>query len=145
MIYSLVGILIGVIVGLNIEYVIPIEYIKYTAVLIIGMLDALFGAIKAELTKASARHERAAREESGSASSERRELTKEDGYNQTIFITGLIFNTILALIITLLGEKLGLDLYLAVTVVFILRIFSNLGATRREIVNRIIKKKKTFF
>lgn len=120
MFYSLIGILVGIIIGLNVNYVIPIEYIKYTAVLIIGMLDALFGAIKAE-------------------------LNKDEEYDQTIFITGLIFNIILALGITLLGEKLGLDLYLAVTVVFILRIFSNLGAARREIVNKIIKKRKTFF
>lgn len=120
MAWASIGILIGIIMGLNISYTIPPEYIKYTAVIIIVILDSLFGAIKAETT------------------------TKEE-YNQTIFITGLIFNAILALGITLLGEKLGLDLYLAVTVVFIFRIFSNLGSTRRSIIEHIANKRKKFF
>jgi small basic protein len=120
MTYIAIGLLIGVIIGLNLNYTIPLEQIKYTAVLIIGILDSLFGAAKAQ-------------------------VTKEDDYNQTIFLTGLIFNVILALGITLLGEKLGLDLYLAVTVVFIIRIFSNLGALRRELVKRIENRRRFFF
>ncbi len=120
MIWATLGILVGVIIGLNLSYTIPIDYIKYTAVLIVGLLDSLFGAMKAE-------------------------LTKNEDYNQTIFLTGLIFNIILALGITLLGEKLGLDLYLAVTVVFTFRIFANLGSVRREIIKKITKKRKTFF
>jgi len=120
MIYAAIGILVGIIIGLNISYTIPIEYIKYSAVLIIGILNSLFGALKAS-------------------------LTKDEDYNQTSFLTGLGFNIVLALGITLLGEKLGLDLYLAVTVAFILRIFSNLGAVRREIVERISKRHRRFF
>lgn len=95
---------------------IPIEYIKYTAVIIIGILDSLFGGIKAEVTK--------------------------EEYDPAIFITGLIFNIILALGITLLGEKLGLDLYLAVTVVFIMRIFSNLAVVRRALLDTFTNKKR---
>ena len=110
MIWAAIGIFIGVIIGLNVTYTIPIEYIKYTAVAIIVILDTLLGAIKAEVTK--------------------------ERYNQTIFLTGLISSLILALGITFLGEKLGLDLYLAVTVVFILKIFSNLGITRDTIIKK---------
>ncbi|MFH1533874.1 MAG: small basic family protein [Nitrospirota bacterium] len=120
MAFIAIGLLIGIIIGLNLTYTIPIEYIKYTAVAIIGMVDALFGAMKAK-------------------------LTKEEEYEQSIFLTGLGFNIILALGITLLGEKLGLDLYLAVTVVFTFRIFANLGASRREIIKKIVKKRKYFF
>jgi len=115
MIWAVVGILVGVIIGLSTDYTIPIEYIKYTAVTIIGILDALFGAVKAEVS--------------------------HDKYNTTIFLTGLFFNIILALGITLLGEKLGLDLYLAATVVFTFRIFSNLGITRRSILEQLSKRR----
>ncbi len=115
MIWAILGILVGIIIGLITDYTIPIEYIKYTAVTIIGILDALFGAVKAEIS--------------------------HDKYNATIFLTGLVFNIILALGITLLGEKLGLDLYLAATVVFTFRIFSNLGIVRRAILEKVTKRK----
>ena len=115
MIWATLGILVGIIIGLITDYTIPIEYIKYTAVTIIGILDALFGAVKAEIS--------------------------HDKYNATIFLTGLVFNIILALGITLLGEKLGLDLYLAATVVFTFRIFSNLGIVRRAILEKVTKRK----
>lgn len=114
MIWALLGISLGVIIGFNVSYTIPIEYTKYTAVAIIGILDALFGAIRAEVAK--------------------------DQYDAMIFLTGLVFNIILALGITFLGEQLGLDLYLAATVVFTFRIFSNLGITRRAVLKNLTKK-----
>lgn len=119
MLWAGLGLLIGIVIGINVTYTIPIEYIKYTAVIIIGMLDSLFGAIKAETTR--------------------------ENYSQIIFLTGLAFNIIIAVGITMLGEKLGLDLYLAVTIVFISRIFANLGRARRNIVEKIIDKRKKFF
>lgn len=116
MILSLLGIVIGVLVGIIIKIDIPLEYTRYTAVIIIGILDALFGAIRAEVTR--------------------------DQYNAIIFISGLIFNILLSIGITFLGDKLGLDLYLAATVVFTFRIFSNVGITRRAIMQNLINKKK---
>ena len=110
MIYALAGILVGVIVGLALNVPIPIEYSRYTAVVIIGMLDALFGALRAEITK--------------------------DNYNPLIFITGLMFNIILAIGITFLGDQLGLDLYLAATFVFTFRIFTNVGVMRRHLMSK---------
>lgn len=116
MVWALVGILIGVVIGLVTDYTIPVEYTKYTAVTIIGILDSLFGAIKAELEK--------------------------EKFNQTLFLTGLTFNVILALGLTLIGEVLGLDLYLAATVVFTFRIFTNLAIIRRAAVEQLEKMKK---
>jgi len=116
MIWALTGILLGIILGLSVKFSIPLQYTKYSAVVIIGIMDALFGAIRAEVTK--------------------------DQYNATIFISGLFFNIILAIAITLLGEKTGLDLYLAATVVFTFRIFSNVGITRRAILQKYLDKKK---
>lgn len=120
MAFVALGLLIGIILGLNLNYTIPIEYIKYTAVVIVGILDSLLGAMKVQ-------------------------LTKDEEYDQALFLSGLLLNIVLALGITLLGEYLGLDLYLAVTVVFIFRIFKNLGASRRTIVEKITKKRKPFF
>ncbi|MBI2463984.1 small basic family protein [Candidatus Peregrinibacteria bacterium] len=116
MLLATIGIIIGIFIGLVAQVEIPIEYTRYTAVVIIGILDALFGAIRAEVTK--------------------------DQYNALIFISGLIFNVILAIGISFLGDQLGLDLYLAATVVFTFRIFSNVGITRRSLMHRWIRKKE---
>jgi small basic protein len=116
MIWAILGIAIGILLGLTINYPIPFELTKYTAVVIMGILDSLFGAIRAEVTK--------------------------DQFNAAIFVTGLIFNIILSFAITLLGDKLGLDLYIAATFVFTFRIFSNVGITRRAVIQNMIEKKK---
>jgi small basic protein len=115
MIWALLGILIGIIGGLSVEYTIPLIYTKYTAVTLLGIMDALFGAIRAEVSR--------------------------DQYDAVIFVTGLCFNIILALGITYLGDKMGLDLYLAATVVFTFRIFSNVGITRRAVLNTLLEKR----
>jgi len=116
MIWAIFGIIIGIIIGLTINFPIPLELTKYSAVIIMGILDALFGAIRAEVTK--------------------------DQFNSIIFITGLLFNIILAIAVTLLGEKLGLELYLAATFVFTFRIFSNVGITRRALLQNVLQKEK---
>ena len=116
MIWALLGILLGILLGLGVNFTIPVIYTKFSAVILIGILDALFGAIRAEITR--------------------------DQYNAIIFISGLFFNIILALVITYLGDKLGLDLYLAATVVFTFRIFSNVGITRRALLQRWLEKHK---
>ncbi|MBI5413252.1 small basic family protein [Candidatus Peregrinibacteria bacterium] len=114
MIFALLGILAGIIVGWFVPFTIPIEFTRYTAVVILGIIDALLGAIRAQLTK--------------------------DHYDPWIFATGLFFNIVLALVITLFGDVLGLDLYLAATVVFTFRIFSNVGIARRALFDLYLKK-----
>ncbi len=117
MLYALFGIIVGVIAGLIIDLPIPLEFTRYTAVIIIGMFDALFGALRAEISRKD--------------------------YNSWIFVSGVVFNILLAMGITLLGDRLGLDLYLAATFVFTFRIFSNLGIIRRAVMNRYIGKKSS--
>lgn len=108
--WAFLGLFIGLGVGWGLNVNIPIEYTKYTAVIIIGLLDALFGAARAEAT--------------------------EKEYDAWILLTGLLFNIVLAVGITFLGDRLGLDLYLAATVVFTYRIFSNVGILRRTILEK---------
>jgi small basic protein len=116
MTWAFIGILIGVIIGLAFNFSIPIELTKYSAVIIMGILDALFGAIRAEATN--------------------------DRFDGIIFMTGLGFNIVLSVLITILGDKLGLDLYLAAAFVFTFRIFTNVGATRRYLLDRLLSKTK---
>lgn len=116
MIWSLFGLILGIIIGLLFNVQIPQEYTRFSAVIIVGIADSLLGAIRAEIT--------------------------QDQYNSIIFVTGLFFNIIFAVGITYLGEHLGLNLYLAVTVVFMFRIFQNVGITRRVLIERWIEKNK---
>ena len=114
MTWAFLGILIGTIIGLTLNFSIPIELTKYTAVIIMGVLDALFGAIRAE--------------------------TSNDQFDGIIFITGLGFNIVLSVLITVLGDKLGLDLYLAAAFVFPFRFFTNVGAPRRYLLDHYLAK-----
>ncbi len=116
MTWAFLGIIVGTIIGLALNFSIPIELTKYSAVIIMGILDALFGAIRAEATN--------------------------DQFDGIIFITGLLFNIVLSVLITILGDKLGLDLFLAAAFVFTFRIFTNVGATRRHLLEHYITKSK---
>lgn len=115
MLYVLIGLLIGVGIGIGAPIEIPVEFVRYTAVGILGILDSILGAIRADL---------------------------QGRYNITIFISGLIFNMILAMLITYFGDRLGLDLYLAVLVVFTLRIFANIGTIRYSFLTKFLGKKR---
>ena len=53
-----------------------------------------------------------------------------------IFISGFFGNAILAILLTVLGEKLNIDIYLAAIVVFVWRMFMNLGIIRRYYVEK---------
>lgn len=113
--YGFIGLVIGVVIGVITPLSIPVEFARYTAVGILGIFDSILGAIRADL---------------------------QEKYNVTIFVSGLIFNMILAGGITYLGDRLGLDLYLAVLVVFTLRIFANIGTIRYSFLTRFLGKKR---
>lgn len=113
--FGMIGLIIGIVIGIIAPLSIPVEFARYTAVGILGILDSILGAIRADL---------------------------QGKYNVTIFISGLIFNMFFAGIITYLGDRLGLDLYLAVLVVFTIRIFSNIGTIRYSFLTRYLGKKR---
>ena len=48
-----------------------------------------------------------------------------------IFISGFFGNAILSMLLTYLGEKLNVDIYLAAIIVFVGRMFTNLSIIRR--------------
>ena len=114
----IIGCLIGALIG-SFSPMISYTYSGYLAIAIIAALDSVFGGISATLKK---------------------------NFNLTIFITGFFGNAILAILLTILGQKLNVDIYLAAIVVFVGRIFTNLAMIRRYyidiIMNKMEKKKK---
>ena len=110
MLWVIFGLVIGIVIGINTNYSIPDEYIKYTAVMTIAIIDFLLSAIKSEVKKSE--------------------------YNAQVIFTGLLYNLGLAVGITYLGEKLGLDLYLAASIYFIFHIFTNTNEIRKIMLNK---------
>ena len=112
----LIGCILGAILGLNAP-IISYTYSSYLAIAIIAALDSVFGGIASVIKK---------------------------NFDLKIFISGFFGNAILAILLTILGQKLNVDIYLAAIVVFVWRMFMNLGIIRRYYVEKwsdIIKKK----
>jgi len=109
----ILGLSLGLVIGAFLQINIPPELTRYSAVAIIGVLDSLFGAIRASIEKK---------------------------YSTTIFLSGLAFNMIIAVLITFIGDKLNLDLYLAILVAFVIRIFANVGIIKTTAFGKIWKQ-----
>lgn len=112
----LIGCVLGAILGLNAP-MISYTYSSYLAIAIIAALDSVFGGIASVIKK---------------------------NFDLKIFISGFFGNAILAILLTILGQKLNVDIYLAAIVVFVWRMFMNLGTIRRYYVEKwsdMIKEK----
>jgi len=109
----ILGLAIGLVIGGFLQFDIPPEYTRYTAVAIVGILDSLFGAIRASV---------------------------ENKFDTMVFITGLAFNMAIAVLITFFGDKLNLDLYLAMLVAFMIRILANIGIIKTATLSKLNKK-----
>ena len=103
------GLLVGIVMGMLFSLSIPAEYARYTALAILAALDSVLGAARAEL---------------------------EGYYDNEIFITGLVTNMLLAGLLTFLGDRLGVELYIAAVVAFGVRLFNNLATIRRKLLVR---------
>ena len=104
----IIACILGAIVGLNAP-IISYTYSSYLAIAIIAALDSVFGGIASVINKK---------------------------FDMKIFISGFFGNAILAILLTVLGEKLNVDIYLAAIVVFVWRMFMNLGIIRRYYVEK---------
>lgn len=113
--YGALGLIIGIVLGIYTPLDIPVDYARYTAVGIMGILDSVLGAIRGDL---------------------------QGHYNATVFISGLITNMFLAIIITFVGDRLGIDLYLAIIVAFTIRMLNNIGIIRYFFLSRFMGKKE---
>ena len=92
MIYIVIVIcsILGIVLGMNLP-TISYSYSGYLAIAIIAALDSVFGGITSILNK---------------------------NFDIKIFVSGFFGNAILAMLLTYLGEKLNVDIYLAAVIVF---------------------------
>lgn len=82
---------------------------QYLAVACLGGLDSVCGGIRSGL---------------------------EGKFHNDVFVTGFIFNILIAFGIAWLGDKIYIDLFLAVALVLGARIFNNLSLIRRFLLTR---------
>jgi small basic protein len=94
---------------------VPSNYADYVALAIVAGLDAFAGAGRNWL--------------------ERR-------FDEAIFISGFFVNMLLAALLAYLGDKLGVNLYLAVVVALGIRIFNNLGHSRALLVSMRVEARR---
>jgi small basic protein len=104
----ILGCVIGAVIGMNIP-IIPYTYSNYLAIAIIAALDTILGGCASVVKKQ---------------------------FNFTIFITGFFGNAVLSMLLTFLGNKLNVDIYLAAIIVFVGRMFTNLAIIRRYYVEK---------
>ena len=112
----IIAIVVGCIAGVGLGFLIPtIPYTasQYLAIAIVAALDTVFGGIASNIKK---------------------------NFDMKVFISGFFVNAILAMLLTFLGEKLNVDIYLAAIVVFVGRMFNNLGIIRRHYLGKITKR-----
>ncbi len=104
----LIGCIAGALVGMNAP-VIPYTYSIYLSIAIIAALDTVFGGISSVIKK---------------------------NFDLKIFLSGFFGNAILSMLLTYLGQKLNVDIYLAAIFVFVWRMFNNLGIIRRYYIEK---------
>ena len=104
----LIGCVLGAIIGVNLP-VISYTYSGYLAIAIIAALDSVFGGITSVLN---------------------------GKFDLKVFISGFFGNALLSIMLTWLGVKLNVDIYLAAIVVFVGRMFTNLAIIRRYYIDK---------
>ncbi|TEB13141.1 hypothetical protein Pmgp_00437 [Pelotomaculum propionicicum] len=106
---GILGLAVGVVIGLKVPIILPQAYAQYLSVAALAALDSVLGGIRAAV---------------------------EDHFDNTIFISGFFSNALLAAGLAFIGERLGMDLYLAAVVAFGVRIFQNLAILRRHLLKK---------
>lgn len=110
----IIAVVLGIILGLIMPYNLTLNTLPYVAVAILAALDSIFGGIVAYNNKK---------------------------YSNFVFMTGLTSNAVLAVILTYVGNILGINLSFAAIVVFGVRIFNNLANIRRATIDKYFLKK----
>lgn len=109
MLYAVVGLIVGLLIGGFFPITIPVFLAKYLSVAVLAALDTAFGGIRSAL---------------------------EDKFNNTVFISGFFTNTLLAVLLVFIGERLSIDLYMVALIAFGLRVFNNLAVIRHHFLKK---------
>ncbi|MDO4753699.1 MAG: small basic family protein [Bacillota bacterium] len=114
----MIFVIIFVIVGISIGLAIPLQFFAissfYVSVGILAAIDSIVGALKASY---------------------------DEEFDLAIFATGLLINTLMAMALSWVGDKIGVPLYYAAVFVFGTRLFNNLALIRRRVIERIRKNR----
>jgi small basic protein len=105
---AIVALIIGVIIGLWLDPTVPVWVQPYLPIAVVAALDSVFGGIRARL---------------------------DDVFDAKVFVVSFVSNVVVAALIVLLGDELGVGAQLSTAVVVVLgiRIFGNAAAIRRHL------------
>jgi len=104
---GIVALVLGVLLGLWLDPAVPAWVQPYLPIAVVAALDAVFGGVRARL----------------------------DGiFDAKVFVVSFVSNVVVAALIVLLGDELGVGAQLSTAVVVVLgiRIFGNAAAIRRH-------------
>lgn len=105
----ILGLILGLAIGYFSPFSIPVDYAKYLSVALLAALDSVLGGVRA---------------------------AQEDHFDSKVFISGFFSNMLLAGFLAYVGDRIGVDLYLAAVVAFGVRLFQNLAIIRRHFIKR---------
>jgi small basic protein len=108
-ILPLFALLLGFFIVYLLNVSLPLGYADYISLVILASLDAMAGGARARL---------------------------EGHFDEGIFVTGVIFNSIAAAALAYIGDRMGMSLYLAPMVALGVRIYYNIGHIRRLLMGR---------
>lgn len=106
-ILPLASLALGALIGSILTVNASLGIAKYLSIAILAALDSVLGGARSLL---------------------------EDTYDGLIMLSGFVTNALLAMILAFLGTQIGIDMFMAATICFALRIFSNLAFIRRDII-----------
>ncbi len=108
-ILPLFALLLGFIIVYMLEIALPLGYADYASLIVLASLDAIAGGARARL---------------------------QGTFDNAIFVTGVIFNSLAAVMLAYIGDRMGMSLYLAPMVALGVRIYYNVGHIRRLLMRR---------
>jgi small basic protein len=103
--WAFAGLGVGLLIGLYLPIHIPVIYARYLSIAIFAALDTAFGGMRAGL---------------------------EGDFDYSIFISGFFSNILVAALLTYIGDRLGMDIYIAVVFALGYRMFQNVGRIRHS-------------
>ena len=112
---GIICLIIGGLLGFFININVSAEASVYIAIAIFAAFDSIMGGTVAYLNKK---------------------------FDLPVFISGFFSNALLSIVLIYLGTKLGIDVYVAIVIVFSLRIFQNFAIIRRFLLNKLKKSAK---
>ncbi len=103
------GLILGLAIGYFSPFSVPVDYAKYLSVAILAALDSVLGGIRS---------------------------FQEENFDSSVFLTGFFSNMLLASLLAYVGDRIGVDLYLAAVLAFGVRLFQNMAIIRRHLLKK---------